>query len=62
MVTHDLTEALMMSTKIIVLTNRPSKIKKIHNISFSKDKSIFEKRKDELFMHYYDILWSELNE
>ena len=32
MVTHDLAEAISMSDRIVVLSKRPSKIKKIYNI------------------------------
>ena len=32
MITHDLAEAISMSNRVVVLTNRPAKVKKIYNI------------------------------
>ena len=61
MVTHDLSEALSMSSKIIVLTKRPATIKKIHNIDL-KSNLLIDKRKEDNFIKYYDQIWSELND
>ena len=39
-VTHDISEAISMSDRVIVLTKRPGKIKSIHNINFEiKDRT-----------------------
>ncbi|MDD3839870.1 MAG: ABC transporter ATP-binding protein, partial [Clostridia bacterium] len=34
-VTHDIAEAISMADRVVVLTNRPAKIKSIHQIAFS---------------------------
>ena len=61
MVTHDISEAISMSDRIIVLTKRPAKIKKIHNISFNiKNKTPLNCRRDVKFGEYFDLLWNEL--
>ena len=39
MVTHDLSEAISMSDRVMVLTKRPGKIKKIHEINQERGKS-----------------------
>ena len=36
MVTHDIEEAIFLSDKVIVLSNRPAEIKKEFNISFNR--------------------------
>lgn len=60
-VTHDISEAISMSDRIIVLTNRPGTIKKIHNISFeTKDRTPLNTREDVKFSKYFNILWKEL--
>lgn len=62
MVTHDLSEAISMSDKVIVLSNRPSKIKNIHNIELSNKISPIENRKAKEFNYYYDLIWKEIDE
>lgn len=59
MVTHDISEAISMCSKILVLTQRPSQIKNIHSI-FLNDSPI-ENRKNEKFNLYYDLIWKEID-
>ena len=54
MVTHDIAEAVSMSDKVIVLTNRPSKIKNIYEIKLDNKKSPISNRKDPKFNYYSD--------
>ena len=61
MVTHDIAEAISISDKIIVLSNRPSVIKSIHNIELSDKKTPIHNRKAKEFATYYDILWKEID-
>ena len=44
MVTHDISEAISMSDRVVVLTNRPGTVKKIHKIDFEME-NISEERK-----------------
>ena len=60
MVTHDLAEAISMSTKVIVLTKRPATIKNIYNIERIKNLTPIENRKDKNFAKYYDLIWKDL--
>ena len=62
MVTHDLSEALMMSDKVIVLTNKPSKVKAIHKIDLIDKTDPIHNRECSNFNLYYDLLWREINE
>ena len=63
MVTHDISEAIAMSDKIIVLTHRPAKIKAIHEIDFEiKNRTPLNCRQSPKFSKYFDMMWSELNE
>ncbi|MBE6155050.1 MAG: ABC transporter ATP-binding protein [Firmicutes bacterium] len=61
MVTHDLAEAISMSTRVIVLSNRPATIKNIYEIKRDKYLSPIENRKDKNFSKYYDLIWKDLN-
>lgn len=61
MVTHDLAEAISMSDKVIVLTERPSKIKTIYEINLSNRKTPIENRKCKEFPEYYDMIWKDID-
>lgn len=62
MVTHDLSEAISMSDKVVVLSNRPSKIKNIYDIKFDmKDRNPMNCRENPKFSKYYESLWKELD-
>ena len=60
LVTHDISEAVAMSDRIIILTKRPGQIKTIINLDFDKSKTPFERRSDPKFNHYFKMLWEEL--
>lgn len=62
MVTHDISEAISMSDRIIVLTNRPASIKNIHEINFGiKERNPLNCRESPKFSEYFNILWKELD-
>lgn len=58
-VTHDLSEAISLCSKIIVLSKRPSIIKNIHEIKLYD--TPIQNRKSEYFSYYYDLLWKEID-
>lgn len=63
LVTHDITEAVSMSDKVIVLSNRPAKIKNIYEIKFNiEDKNPINVRSSPEFSKYFDLIWNDLNE
>lgn len=62
MVTHDISEAISMSDRVIVLTHRPAMIKNIHDINFEiKNRSPLNCRQSPKFSKYFDLMWKELN-
>lgn len=61
MVSHDIAEAISMSSRIIVLSDRPSHIKKIIDINLTDKKNPIENRKAKEFGSYYDMIWKELD-
>jgi len=54
-------EAISMSDRIVILTKRPSTIKKIYPIKLKNKTTPINNRKDELFSIYYDLIWKELD-
>ena len=61
MVTHDITEAISMGDKVLVLTKRPGSVKEIHDIKFElKDRTPINTRNLPEFSNYFNLLWKEL--
>lgn len=61
-VTHDISEAISMSDRVIVLTSRPASVKKIHAIDFEmENRDPINCRENPKFSKYYDLLWKELD-
>ena len=61
MVTHDLAEAISLSDRIVVLTKRPAKVKKIYDIHLTDKSSPIHNRKCKEFSIYYDKIWRDLD-
>ena len=62
MVTHDISEAISMSDRVIVLTKRPATVKKIYEIDFEmENRNPMNARKSSKFSKYFDSLWKELD-
>lgn len=59
MVTHDISEAISMASKVIILSNRPSTIKKVVNIDLNDGP--IENRKNKEFSKYYNEIWGALD-
>lgn len=62
MVTHDISEAISMGDRVVVLTNRPTTVKCIHTIDFEMEtRDPLNCRKSPKFSEYFDCLWKELD-
>ena len=62
LVTHDISEAISMCDKIIILSNRPATINKIISLAFDKNIKPLDRRKNKLFQIYFDEVWGLINE
>ncbi len=61
LVTHDISEAVSMADRVIVLTSRPAKTKKIVDIKLTiDDKTPFRARSAPEFKDYFNLIWKEL--
>ena len=62
-VTHDISEAISVANKVIVLSNRPCTIKKVLVIKIKDkaNKTPTQIRKTKEFQEYFDIIFKELN-
>ena len=60
-VTHDISEAISMSDRVIVLSSRPGTVKDIHKIDFEiTDRTPLNCRESPKFSKYFNTLWKEL--
>ena len=61
MVTHDISEAISMSDRILVLTKRPGRVKNVHTIDFEmENRNPINCRESPKFSKYFNTLWREL--
>lgn len=61
MITHDIAEAISMADRVIVLTERPAKVKQIYNIEMEGKSTPINNRKCREFSEYYDMIWKEID-
>jgi NitT/TauT family transport system ATP-binding protein len=61
LVTHDLSEAISMADRILILSHRPGHIKQYLSVTFPEEyASPLEKRNSREFSHYFNLIWKEL--
>ena len=61
LITHDISEAVSVASRVIVLTKRPCKVKKIYEIKLEKQSNPIDNRKDPKFNYYFDKIWGDLD-
>lgn len=63
LVTHDLSEAVSMADRILVLSTRPGRLKKEIEVTFAEteDESPMNRRSAKEFKSYFNLIWKELN-
>lgn len=59
LVTHDISEAISMADKVVVLTKRPATIKKVFQINLKGDTPL-ERRENPSFSKLFNEIWKEL--
>lgn len=61
LVTHDISEAISLADKVIVLTKRPATVKTIQVLDFDKTLTPFKRREAKNFSKYFNTIWEELS-
>lgn len=62
LVTHDLSEAVSLADRIIILSARPARVSDIMPVTFSLEKDTpLGRRNAPEFKNYFNIIWKELN-
>ena len=60
LVTHDISEAVSMSDRVLVFSERPARLKSEHIIGLSQSDTPLERRNDPRFAGYFNTIWKEL--
>lgn len=60
MVTHDLTEAIALSDRIVVMSRRPARIKNIYTVNIPRPRHVLDLPKEPEFHELYSALWEDL--
>jgi NitT/TauT family transport system ATP-binding protein len=59
-ITHDLTEAISLSDRIVVMSQRPGTIMRVFEIPLARPREVFSIQADPAFSRIYDEIWSAL--
>lgn len=62
LVTHDLSEAISMGDRILILSARPGTVIRELPLEFPPALSSIERRETDEFKHYFSELWKEMNQ
>ena len=61
-VTHDLTEAITLADRVVVLSGRPGTVKLVQTIDLARPRDVFKIRFTERFGQMHEQLWSALED
>ncbi|MDI9915371.1 ABC transporter ATP-binding protein [Rhodococcus sp. IEGM 1379] len=62
LITHDLTEAVGLADRVIIMSRRPGRIKSIHDIDLPRPRSMVNLQGDDRFHQIYETIWQDLRE
>ena len=60
LVTHDISEAISMSDRVVVLSRRPAEIRAIHDLAPLQGLGPMERRDSKAFRGFFNLIWKEL--
>ena len=62
LVTHDISEAISMADRVLILSKRPASVQKIIDIDLNlNDRTPLSSRSAPDFKKYFNLIWKELN-
>jgi NitT/TauT family transport system ATP-binding protein len=61
-VTHDLTEAISLADRVVVMSSRPGRIKAVERIDIPRPRDVFTIRFTPEFGHYFELLWAAIRD
>ena len=60
LVTHDISEAISLSDRVVVLSHRPAVVKSIHRLTQLQGVPPLQRRDHPAFAGYFKSIWKEL--
>lgn len=61
LITHDISEAISLADRILVLSARPARVTAMHELDFGDVKNPLKRRELPGFSGWFEVLWKELN-
>jgi NitT/TauT family transport system ATP-binding protein len=61
-VTHDLSEAITLADRVVVMTRRPGRIKLVHEVKLARPRDVIALRESDEYAREYGWLWHVLGE
>jgi NitT/TauT family transport system ATP-binding protein len=61
-ITHDLAEAVALADRVVVLTARPGRVKRVCPVPLRRPRDLFHLHDDAQFRAIYDTLWDDLED
>ena len=61
-VTHDLSEAITLADRVVVMTRRPGRVKMIHAVKLPRPRDVIQLRETDAYAHEYGAIWHVLGE
>jgi NitT/TauT family transport system ATP-binding protein len=62
LITHDIGEAIAMSDRVAVMTQRPTSVKKVYDVGLSRELgSCLKARSDPRYQELFDSIWNDLD-
>jgi NitT/TauT family transport system ATP-binding protein len=59
-VTHDLTEAIALADRVVMMTTRPGRILRSDTVNIPRPRDVFSIQRNPEFQRLYDELWTDL--
>ncbi len=60
LITHDISEAISVADRILVLSHRPARVIASHTLNFPENEPL-KRRENKQFSAWFELLWKELN-
>ncbi len=61
-ITHDLSEAITLADRIVVMTRRPGRVKMIHDVKLPRPRDVIRMRETDEYAAQYGQIWHVLGE